>query len=116
MSIRTRGRAAALSSVLVWLVTVAAQDALPIASRRTASVAAAPFGIDRGLRPGSATRPVRKAVESVTRARATVRYLPGSIIVKFRAGTSATARAALIDMIEGRSAPARSGAPFDVVD
>jgi subtilisin family serine protease len=79
-------------------------------------VAAAPFGIDRGLRPGSATRPVRKAVESVTRARATVRYLPGSIIVKFRAGTSTTARAALIDMIEGRSAPARPGAPFDVVD
>lgn len=116
MSIRTRGRAAALIGILVWLATVAAQDVIPNAARRATSMAAGPLGIDRGLRPGSATRPVRKAIESLARARASMRYLPGSIIIKFRAGTSPAARAALIEMIDGRSAPPRPRAPFDVVD
>ena len=114
MSIRTRGRAAALMSVLIWFVTLAAQDLLPTAGRRSASpLAGSGLGIDRGLRPGTALRAVGK-LRSSARMRANARYLPGSLIVKFRAGTSPAARAALLASVDGQSA-AVANAPFEVV-
>ena len=113
MSIRRRGRAAALIGVLVWLATVAAQDVMPTGARRTASPAAA-SGIDRGLRPGTTLRAARQSI-GTPRARITPRYLPDSIIVKFKTGATAARRAALVALIEGRSTPALSHASFDIV-
>src|SRR5262245_22718520 len=116
MNIRTQGRAAALISVLVWFATVAAQDLLPTAGRRSASpLAASGLGIDRGLRPGTALRAVGKPL-SYARMRANERYLPGSLIVKFRSGTSASARDALLATVEGQTAPKVSNEPFNVVN
>ena len=116
MSIRTQGRAAALIGVLVWFATVAAQDLLPTAGRRSASpLAVSGLGIDRGLRPGTALRSVGKPL-SYARMRANARYLPGSLIVKFRSGTSQASRAALLATVDGRSAATVSNAPFDVVN
>jgi serine protease len=117
MSLFTRARAygAALIGVAVWLGTLAAQDMLPGASRRVVSLAAAP-AIDRGLRTGGAPRAVRKANESYTqRMTANAQYLPGSVIVKFRAGTSPAARAALLALIDGQSTTTLPYAAFDVV-
>ena len=114
MSIRSRGRAAALIGVLVWLATVAAQDVLPTPARRTASPASAP-GVDRGLRPGSALRAARQAAGSAARRAARGRYVPGSLIVKFRAGASAAARSALLAVVDGRATARRANAPFEVV-
>src|SRR6185503_9663127 len=114
MNIRRRGRAAALIGVLVWLATVAAQDVLPTPTRRTASPASA-RGVDRGLRPGSTLRAARPAAGSYARGTARTRYVPGSLIVKFKTGTSAAARAALLAIVEGRATARLANAPFDVV-
>jgi serine protease len=114
MSIRRGGRAAALIGVLVWLATVAAQDVLPTPARRTASPASA-RGVDRGLRPGSTLRAARPAAGSYARGTARTRYVPGSLIVKFKTGTSAAARAALLAIVEGRATARLANAPFDVV-
>ena len=113
MSMRRRGRAAALIGILLWLATLAAQDVMPTAARRTASPTAA-SGIDRGLRPGTTLRAARQAA-GTPRARITPRYLPDSLIVKFRAGTSMARRAALMALIEGRSTPTLPHASFDIV-
>ena len=114
MNIRRRGRAAALIGVLVWLATVAAQDVLPTAGRRTASPSSA-AGIDRGLRPGSILRAARQAAGARAAGSARARYVPGSVIVKFRTGTSTAARAALLAVVDGRATARPANAPFDVV-
>jgi serine protease len=41
--------------------------------------------------------------------------VPGSLIVKFKTGTSAAARAALLAVVNGQATPRRANAPFDVV-
>src|SRR6185503_6126300 len=102
MNIRRRGRAAALIGVLVWFATVAAQDVLPTPGRRTASPASA-SGIDRGLRPGSILRAARQAAGGRARGATRARYVPGSLIVKFRAGATPAARAALLAVVDGRA-------------
>ena len=114
MSIRRRGRATALIGVLVWLATVAAQDVLPTPGRRTASPASAP-GIDGGLRPGSILRAARQTTGLSGRRAARTRYVPGSLVVKFRTGTSAAARTALLAVVDGRTTARIANAPFDVV-
>src|SRR5690349_13012983 len=114
MNIRRRGRAAALIGVLVWLATVAAQDALPTAGRRTASPASA-RGLDRGLRAGSFLRAARPAAGSRPRGAARARYVPGSLIVKFRASATPAARAALLGVVDGRATARIANAPFDLV-
>src|SRR6185503_18525653 len=110
MNIRRRGRAAALLGVLVWFATVAAQDVLPTPGRRTASPASAP-AVDRGLRAGTTLRAARQATGSFARA-ARARYVAGSVIVKFKRGTSAAARAALLAVVDGRATTPLTNAPF----
>jgi serine protease len=117
MSLFTRARAhgAALIGVAVWLGTVAAQDMLPGTARRAGASSVAP-AIDRGLRTGGAPRAVRKAADSYTqRMSGRAQYVPGSLIVKFRSGTSTAARAALIALVDGQSTPALPYAAFDIV-
>jgi serine protease len=110
---RARAHAAALIGVVVWLGAVAAQDMLPGAGRRVAWPDGAP-AIDRGLR--GASRGMRKASEWPARRLPTAaRYLPGSIIVKFRLGTSSAARTALVSLVGGRSVSRPSHAGFDLV-
>jgi serine protease len=41
--------------------------------------------------------------------------VPGSVIVKFKNGTSAAARAALLAVVDGRATPRLANAPFEVV-
>jgi serine protease len=98
----------------VWLATVAAQDVLPTPAGRTASPSSAP-AIDGGLRPGTTLRAARPATGSLARGTARARYLPGSLIVKFRTGTSAAARTALLAVVEGQATPRVANAPFDIV-
>jgi serine protease len=98
----------------MWFGTVAAQDLLPGAPRRSASPLAVP-GIDGGLRPADA-RATRKATDSYTRRMPVgARSMRGSIIVKFRAGTSPARKAALTSLVAGRSMPAQPYAAFDLV-
>ena len=106
---------AALAAVTLWLATVAAQDAAPPAARRSmASDLAAP-GIDRGLRTDE-PRPARASSEIIVRgASAAAAFLRGSIIVKFREGTSAAAQRAMLAAIDGRPTADLPFADFDIV-
>src|SRR5688572_25554859 len=116
MSIFTRARAqmAALIGAALCLVTVAAQDLLPTA-RRSASTAAVQ-AIDAGLRVGDVPRAVRKSTDSYTRRPVTAaRYVRGSVIVKFRAGTTPAAEAAIRALVQGRATADLPYASFDVV-
>ena len=113
---RSRVRTLALLGVALSLATVAAQDAIDRSSiRRVVADLTAP-GTDTGLledplRPGDPAVALRR----VTSAVGDPRYLPGGLIVKFRAGTSDAARAALTSMIGGTSAPPSSYANFDIL-
>jgi len=62
--------------------------------------------IDRGLRDQDPPRPPRTAG---------LTYLPGSIVVKFRAGTSAPARRAMAALVDGDMTRTMSNANFDVL-
>ena len=116
MSIRRRARAhtAAFIGAALWLATVAAQDLLPDAARRSASPLAV-TAIDGGLHSG-AVRAALKASDSYTRRMpASGRYVRGSVIVKFRAGTSVARKADLVALVAGRSTPSLPYAEFDLV-
>src|SRR5688572_22668124 len=107
MSIRRRARAhtAAFIGATLWLATVAAQDLLPDAGRRSASPLAV-TAIDGGLHSGAGPRAALKATDSYTRRMpANARYARGSVIVKFRAGTSSARKADLRALVAGRSTP-----------
>ena len=110
---RARAHAAALIGVALWLATAAAQDILPTAGRRGTPSPSLP-AIDRG-RTGVSPRSLRKSIDSHTQ-RITARYVRGSIVVKFKPGTSQAARAALIGLVSGRSRPNAPYAAFDVID
>jgi serine protease len=62
--------------------------------------------IDRGLRDADPPRPPR---------RLTTRYVPGSVVVKFRSGTSAGAKRSLTAMVRGEMVAPLSNADFDVM-
>ena len=114
ISPRVRAHAAALIGAALCLATVVAQDLLP-GARRVASSAAGQ-AIDRGLRVTGPPRAVRKSTDSYTRrANPNARYLPDSVIVKFRAGTSPAAQAAIRALVQGRATARLSYASFDVV-
>jgi serine protease len=68
--------------------------------------------IDRGLRENDAPRLPGGANRRAARAE---RYLRGSIVVKFRAGTSAPARAALRGRVNGAAAQTLPYSDFDLV-
>lgn len=113
---RTGAPAAALIGVALWLASTAAQD-VPRASRRVVSEATAP-GIDRGLQVGSEPRGARTTAETYTRRgalSADARYVRGSVIVKFRPGTSADTRRAILGIVAGRATGDLPYADFDIV-
>jgi serine protease len=113
ISPRAWAHATALIGAVLCLATVVAQELLP-GARRAASVAGQ--AIDRGLRVNGPTRAVRKSADSYTRPLSpSARYLPDSVIVKFRPGTSAAAEAAIRNLVQGRSTPDLPYASFDVV-
>ena len=114
MSPRARAYAAALIAAILCLATVVAQDVLP-GGRRTSSGATGQ-AIDRGLRIDGPVRAARKSTESyLRRVDQGAPYLPDSVIVKFRAGTSAATEAAIRALVQGRATPDLPFSSFDVV-
>ena len=117
MNIRrgVRAHTAAFIGTALWLATVAAQDLLPDAGRRSASPHAV-AAIDGGLHSSATPRAALKATDLYTRRMAAdARYARGSVIVKFRAGTSSARKADLRSLVAGRSTPALPYAPFELV-
>ena len=102
-SIRSALIAVSAVAVLAAAVTVAQQAPEPLG--RWLSDYPLP-AIDRGLRDQDAPRPPRSASPS---------YLPGSIVVKFRAGTPMTARRAMARLVDGDMTQTMSNANFDVL-
>jgi serine protease len=96
---------AAVSAVAVLAVAVTVAQQAPEPLGRWLSDYPLP-AIDRGLRDQDAPRPPRTAG---------LTYLPGSLVVKFRAGTSATARRAMAALVDGDMTQAMSNANFDVL-
>jgi serine protease len=105
-------RLAAFAAATLWLATLAAQEAFPPSSRSVSGLAAP--GIDRGLRASDPPRPARSS-GNLARGAAAARYLPGSVIVKFRAGTSPAAQQALMASVDGTSTPDLAYAAFDII-
>ena len=110
---RTRAAAATAALLMLWLTSGSAQERRRGTSVRVADLTAS--AIDRGLRDNDPARPARTAANEVMPAGARAAYLRGSLIVKFRAGTSAAARAAMLTMVGGTAAPSQSYADFDLV-
>jgi serine protease len=104
-------RLAACIAIVLSLATAAAQDAFPPSSRTFGGLAAA--GIDRGIN----TSDVRsaRATGALVAGGAATRYLDGSIIVKFRLGTSPAAQQAMLASIGGSGTPDAAYANFDIV-
>src|SRR6185436_6539263 len=91
---------AALIAASLWLTT-SAQSVEPHAGTRTLVSDASAGAIDRGLRDADPPRDPRTfATELASRARREP-YVPGSIIVKFRDGTAAPARTAMLSRVGG---------------
>ena len=107
-------RLAAFASAVLWLATLAAQDGLASRTRSIAGFAAA--GIDRGLRDRDPARSVRSAADPALGGRAgAAEYLNGSVIVKFRLGTSPAAQQAMLASVDGNGTPDLPYAAFDIV-
>jgi len=102
----------AVSAALVIVTTHAQQ---PSAVRAIVSDGGLP-GIDRGLRetptPGTAlvTQALRDRVEGFLQA-----YLPDSLIVKFRPGTSAAALRSMLALVDGAMTTRLPHTDFDIV-
>ena len=95
----------AVSAVAVLAVAVTVAQQAPQPSGRWLSDNPLP-AIDRGLREQDAPRPPRTSA---------LTYLPGSVVVKFRAGTSATSRRAMAALVDANMTQAMSNANFDVL-
>ena len=104
-------RLAALIAVVLSLATLAAQDAFPPSNRTFGGLAAA--GIDRGL--STDVRPARPAGALARVDGTAADYVGGSIIVKFRLGTSPAAQQAMLSSIGASATPELSYANFDIV-
>ena len=96
---------ATISFVGALAVAVTVAQQAPNLSSRWLSEYPLP-AIDRGLRDQDPPRPPRTTA---------LTYLPGTIVVKFRAGTSATARRSMAAIVDGDMGPALSNANFDVM-
>src|SRR5688572_13969492 len=100
---RAGAKVAALAGATLWLATAAAQQGDPTAARRAIVSDLAAPGIDRGLRNDD-PRPARTADAVVERTGSGgAPYLRGSLIVKFRAGTTLEAQQAMLASIQGRA-------------
>ena len=99
--------------VLAWLGAGGAQQAQLLPSRPQLLSESAPPAIDRGLRDLDPPRdPRTDDVEPVVDGEP---FLRGSLIVKFRPGTSADAQRALLAQVDGAAARPLSYADFDIV-
>src|SRR5919109_2240818 len=107
----TRARAAALLLAGACGAAVVAQ-APDTSSQRLGSDITAP-AIDRGIRDNDPPRAVRTSTSG--RIDRSEPFLRGSIIVKFRPGTTAAARRAMLASVNGSAMPALSYADFDIV-
>lgn len=85
-------------------ITAVAQSPREVAGRLIGDYLLPP--IDRGLRDVDPPRPPRRSAS---------RYLPGSVVVKFRSGTSAGVRRSLTTMVRGDMVAPLSNADFDVM-
>ena len=115
---QARSHLAALTGVVLWLVTLGAQDALPVATTFTVMSDTTAPAIDRGLQVHANARGARTLAETyVTRRDVTgAQYLRGSLVVKFRSGTAPAAEQAILNMIAGRATADLPFASFDIVE
>ncbi|MBI3050650.1 MAG: S8 family serine peptidase [Acidobacteria bacterium] len=95
-------------AAVIWLVSAGTQHAQVPPFQGLLSDTAPP-GIDRGLREFDAPRAPRADLPDGEP------FLRGSVIVKFRPGTSMEARRALLAQVEGTAERAPSYADFDIV-
>jgi serine protease len=114
-SLRIRARVAALVAVTLWFASLAAQNVGPAFGRRTVIAELAAPGIDRGFRNDDA-RPARSSHDTVVRGGAgDAPYLRGSVIVKFRPGTTPGAQQAMLASVDGAATADLSYTDFDIV-
>jgi serine protease len=106
----TRARAAALLLAGACVGAVAAQSPAPSFQTIVSDIAAP--AIDRGIRDNDPPRPVRTSASGRLDAEPFVR---GSIIVRFRAGTTAFARRSMLASVNGSATPAVDYADFEIV-
>lgn len=106
----------ALAGVCSFITATAQQDARP-APRRTLINDITAGAIDLGLRdvdpprqPGGTDEPDVEAADATTRT-----YVDGSIIVKFRAGTTVGTQGALLALVDGGMTDRPAYANFDLV-
>jgi serine protease len=101
--------------VTLWLANLAAQNIGPAAGRRAVASDISAPGIDLGLR-SDAARPERSSRERAIRSGADAApYLRGSVIVKFRAGTTPRAQQAMLASVDGAATAGLPYAAFDIV-
>jgi serine protease len=98
--------------IALLFVTTAAEDATKRSRTLVSGLTAS--AIDRGLRDNESPFAVRSSTDRVA-AGDTVPYLPGSIVVKFRAGTTRTAERAMLALIKGAPTADLPYADFDIV-
>ncbi|NOT26692.1 MAG: S8 family serine peptidase [Acidobacteria bacterium] len=104
-----------MAAVLLISTTTAQSDRPVQASPRLLSEAGLP-AIDRGVRDFDPPRPPRGArTARAAGGAAAAPFLRGSIIVKFRPGTTATAQRAMLARVNGTLTPSLSNAAFDIV-
>lgn len=108
--------AVALAGISLWLFPAAAQERDPaLGFRRLIADLTAP-AMDRGIRDRD---PVREAwtsrTEVVDRSGSGGTYARGSMIVKFRQGTSPAAQRTLLALVDGSETPDLPYTDFDIV-
>jgi serine protease len=114
-AIRTAAAIVVAVSAALVIATTHAQQAAPTVVRAILSDGELP-GIDRGLRtiptPGTAlvSQALRDRIDAYVPA-----YLPDSLIVKFRTGTSLTALRSMLALVDGTTATRMPNADFDIV-
>ncbi len=109
MIFSTRARAAAL--LLAGACGAAAAAQTPTSAFRALVSELTGPGIDRGIRDNDPPRPARTSATE----RQIEPFVRGSIIVKFRAGTSLAAQRAMLASVNGGATAAPTYADFDIV-
>jgi serine protease len=112
---RFRTPALALGLLLLFAAAIAGQDSVQ-SLRGLVSDLGLP-GIDRGLREVTTptTELTRQALQRAIASVAEQSYLPDSLIVKFRPGTSISAQRSILALVNGAAAPSVPSAGFDLV-
>ena len=103
-----------LAAVVGWLSTLTAQQSDRGPGRQIISDLTGP-GIDRGLRANDPPRPARLAARRWVEAAGSSEYLSGSLIVRFRPGTSNALQRAMLAQVDGTAGPTLSYADFEIV-